>query len=138
MVYDYSSGASKAGEIAPLGWAGEVLTYAATLVQPEKTFLGVPVYGYDWTGSVGQPLDWIKATKIAGQQGAEIKRSESNEAWFTYSDGKNTVYFNDGLTMRTRLETLLARHPDIAGIALWRLGNEDPANWTAMRDALAR
>ncbi len=137
MVYDYSSGASKAGEIAPLGWAGDVLTYAATLVPPEKTFLGIPLYGYDWTGSAGQARDWIQATKTARQQDAEIKRSDSNEAWFTYGGGTNTVYFNDALTMKTRLERLAAEHPDVAGIALWRLGNEDPANWTEIRNAFA-
>jgi spore germination protein YaaH len=135
MVYDHSSGASQAGEIAPIAWSDEVLTYAATLVPPEKTYLGVPFYGYDWTGSTGQPLDWIKATKIARQQGVEVKRSASNEATFTYNDGKNTVYFNDALTMKTRLEMLLAEHPHVAGIAIWRLGNEDPANWTEVRNA---
>lgn len=135
MVYDYSNGASPAGEIAPVGWADDVLSYAAARVPPEKTYLGIPLYGYDWTGAAGQARDWIQATKTAQQQDAEIQRSESNEAWFTYNGGANTVYFNDAGTMRTRLESLLSRHPDVAGIALWRLGNEDPGNWTEMRKA---
>lgn len=138
MVYDYSYSTSKAGEIAPIGWADEVLAYAATLVPPEKTYLGVPFYGYDWIGSAGQPLDWIKATKIAKEQSVEVKRSASNEATFTYNDGKNTVYFNDALTMKARLDMLLAKHPNLAGIAIWRLGNEDPGNWTEIRHVFVK
>jgi hypothetical protein len=35
-----------------------------------------------------------------------MRRSELNEATFTYSDGKNTVYFDDARTMtRTALRS---------------------------------
>jgi hypothetical protein len=56
MTYDFHNGASEAGPIAPLDWVDAVLSYAATVVPPEKTWMGVPVYGYNWTG--GRRCNW--------------------------------------------------------------------------------
>ena len=138
MTYDFHSAAGPAGSIAPLDWVDQVLTYAATVVPPAKTYLGVPLYGYDWAGATAQSLNWRQATKLKDSNDAQVQRDASNEGFFSYgTDGRDTVYFNDGLTMQTRLQDALARHPQIAGIALWSLGGEDPANWTAIREAFA-
>ena len=131
MTYDYHWSTSEAGPIAPLDWVDQVLTFAATVVPPEKTYLGVPFYGYDWTGSTGEPLNWRQATKLASQNNAELQRdASSGEAWFTYGDGRHTVYFNDAETLRQRLQAAFERHPDLAGVAIWALGGEDPENWS--------
>ena len=136
MTYDFHNGASDAGPIAPLDWVDAVLSYAATVAPPEKTWMGVPFYGYDWTGSTGQSLNWRQALKLAEQNDATPQRDPSSgEAWFTYSDGSRTVYFNDGETMMARLDIIMRSHPNIAGIAIWPLGGEDPANWTALKEA---
>ena len=131
MTYDYHWSTSEAGPIAPLDWVDQVLAYAATVVPPEKTYLGVPFYGYDWTGSTGEPLNWRQATKLASQNNAELQRdASSGEAWFTYGDGRHTVYFNDAETLRQRLQAAFERHPALAGVAIWALGGEDPENWS--------
>ncbi|MEZ4767988.1 MAG: glycosyl hydrolase family 18 protein [Caldilineales bacterium] len=136
MTYDYHNGASEAGPIAPLDWVDAVLSYAATVVPPEKTWMGVPFYGYDWTGSTGQSVNWRQALKLAEQNGAVPQRDPSSgEAWFTYGDGSRTVYFNDSETMMARIGIIRDSHPNIAGIAIWPLGGEDPANWTTLRNA---
>ena len=134
MTYDFHNGASEAGPIAPLDWVDQVLTYAATVVPPEKTSMGVPVYGYNWTGSRAQSLNWRQALQLAEQQGVQPQRDPaSGELWFSYDDGRHTVYFNDGETLAGRLALLREKHPNVAGIAIWPLGGEDPANWTAIR-----
>ncbi len=136
MTYDYHWSTSEAGPIAPLDWVDQVLAYAATVVPPEKTYLGVPFYGYDWTGSTGEPLNWRQATKLASQNNAELQRdASSGEAWFTYGDGRHTVYFNDAETLRQRLQAAFERHPALAGVAIWALGGEDPENWTIISQA---
>jgi spore germination protein len=133
MTYDFHNGASEAGPIAPLDWVDAVLSYAATVVPPEKTWMGIPVYGYNWTGSAAQSLNWRKAMQLAEQQGAQPQRDPaSGELWFSFSDGQHTVWFNDGETMAGRLALLAEKHPTVAGIAIWPLGGEDPANWTAI------
>ena len=137
-TYDYHWSTSEAGPIAPLNWVDQVLTYAATVVPPEKTYLGVPFYGYDWTGSTGEPLNWRQATKLASQNNAELQRdASSGEAWFTYGDGRHTVYFNDAETLRQRLQSAFERHPTLAGVAIWALGSEDPENWSVLDQAFS-
>jgi spore germination protein YaaH len=114
----------------------EVLTYAATVVPPAKTYMGVHFYGYDWVGSAAESLEWRKVMQRAERAGAEIQRDQPGEAWFTYDDGRHTVYFTDAIALAERLDTVLQRHPAIAGLAIWRLGGEDPANWAAIRQTM--
>jgi len=135
MIYDMHHGASEAGPIAPLDWADQVLAYAETQVDPAKVFMGVPFYGYDWVGSRGESIEWRQAVKRASMYNVEVQRdASSGEAWYTYDDGRHTVYFNDAETLRARLEMMLTKHPDIAGISIWRLGGEDPENWTVLNE----
>lgn len=137
MIYDYHHGASESGPIAPLDWADLVLTYAKTQVVPTKIFMGIPFYGYDWVGSTGESIEWRQAVKRAKRYNAEVQRDEnSGEAWFLYDDGRHTVYYNDAQTLRGRLRMMLEKHPDIAGVSIWRLGGEDPKNWTVLNDML--
>ena len=137
MTYDYHYGTSSAGPIAPLDWVDEVLAYAATVVPPAKTYAGLHFYGYDWIGSVGQPLEWRQVARIVERENAEIVRDEPTEPWFTYDDGRQAVYFADAASIEARASAILARHPDLAGLAIWRLGGEDPENWPALHRALS-
>jgi spore germination protein YaaH len=132
MTYDYHWSTSEAGPIAPLDWVDAVLTYAATVVPPEKTWMGVHFYGYDWVGSAAESLEWQQIIKRAERNGAAIQRDQPGEAWFTYDDGRHTVYFADAAALAERLAFVAERHPQIAGIAIWRLGGEDPGNWAVI------
>jgi spore germination protein YaaH len=133
MTYDYHWSTSEAGPIAPLAWVDEVLTYAATVVPPEKTWLGVHFYGYDWVGSAAEGIEWQQVAKRIARSGAEVQRDEPGEAWFRYDDGRHTVYFTDARSLAERLDFVFARHPNLGGIAIWRLGGEDPGNWPVIQ-----
>lgn len=133
MTYDYHYGTSEAGPIAPVAWIDEVLAYAATVVPPAKTYAGIHFYGYEWVGASGTGIEWREAEKTVRQQDVTPQRDESGEAWFTYDDGRFTVYYADAENLRVKLAAIEAAHPDIAGIAIWRLGGEDPENWDAIR-----
>jgi spore germination protein len=134
MTYDYHWSTSDAGPIAPVGWANQVIDYAATVVPPQKTYLGVHFYGYDWLGKNAKSLTWMQVQALIRRYDAQVQRDESNEAWFSYeSGGVNTVYFADAQSVEAKLAGVFARHPDLAGIAIWRLGSEDPDNWRVIR-----
>jgi spore germination protein YaaH len=138
MTYDYHNAASEAGPIAPISWVDQVLAYAATVVPAEKTYLGLPVYGYEWFLSQAKSLRWDGAQAIVNRTGAQIQRDESNEAWFQYdSGGQHTVYFIDALSTETKLRAILGRYPHLAGVAIWVLGGEDPQTWEAIRRVYA-
>jgi len=134
MTYDYHHAASQAGPIAPLTWIDAVLRYAATVVPPHKTYVGIHFYGYEWVGSSGKGIEWRQAVKTAQMYNAAIQRDESGEAWFRYDADRYTVYFADAENLRVKLPAISAAHPDLAGVAIWRLGGEDPENWQAIRE----
>jgi spore germination protein len=137
MCYDYSTGSRQGGPIAPVGWADDIITYAATLVPPEKTYLGIPFYGYDYFLGQGTSLNWMSAQAVMKRYEAQLQRDESNEAWFTYdSGGTHNVYFNDALATETKVKTIFARHPHLAGVSIWVLGGEDPQNWIVLGELL--
>ncbi len=135
MTYDYHNGLTEAGSIAPFDWVDEVLTFAATVVPPEKTYMGIHFYGRDWVGSVGEAKEWIAIQSTILRYEPEITRDEFDEAVFTYGSG-HTVHFPDAKSLQSRLETIMEKHPDIAGIAIWRVGGEDPENWRVIANEL--
>lgn len=137
MTYDYHYAGGEAGPIAPLDWVDQVLDYAATVVPPELTWVGVHFYGYDWLGNAAEGLEWQQVVKRAAQNDAQVQRDEPGEAWFTYDGGRHTVYFTDAQALDERLADVLARHPRLAGAAIWRLGGEDPGNWDVIRSRVA-
>ncbi|MEK6371889.1 MAG: glycosyl hydrolase family 18 protein [Acidobacteriota bacterium] len=54
MAYDYSYSTSAPGPIAPLDWLDRVASYAESTIPRHKILIGLPLYGYDWTGTTGR------------------------------------------------------------------------------------
>ena len=67
-------------------------------------------------------------------------RSPSGEAYFHYAAGgvEHTVYFQDPTAVAAKLAFALSRRPRIAGIAIWVMGDEDPAFWPTIDAGLQR
>jgi spore germination protein len=69
---------------------------------------------------------------VTYQPTVEWRESDSRgpvrEHWFTYSG--RSVWFADHDSVAARRE--LAQRLGVRGIAIWRLGSEDPANWAAL------
>lgn len=134
MTYDFSWSTSPAGPIAPLDWVQRVISYTTSVVEPQKVYMGLPFYGYDWQGSQADSKVWDQIQQLIVRHSPEVERDATNEGHFEYGTYRpRTVYFNDGLTLETKLAAVFAEHPDLAGVAIWRLGGEDPANWDVLR-----
>jgi spore germination protein YaaH len=134
MVYDYSSGPGQMGPVAPVDWAEQVMEYAVSQVPAQKIYLGLPFYGYDYAAGGKRSLTWISAQALHTRYDGLLQRDDSNEAWFTYElGGTHTVYFNDALATETKVRAIFDQHPDLAGVAIWVLGGEDPENWGTLR-----
>ena len=58
------------------------------------------------------------------------------EPWFTYTVdlAEHQAWYADGESVAARF--YLVERYGLGGIAVWRLGGEDPAIWTAVADAL--
>lgn len=131
------------GPIAPLWWVREVLDFAKTQVASAKIQMGVPFYGYDWLGAIAAGLTWEEAQAIIARfhapvhwQAEDGRGRPLGESWFEYREGADLhqVWFNDSRSIALKLE--LAEELGIGGIAIWRLGGEDPVNWEAISAAV--
>lgn len=129
MAYDDHYADGSPGKVAPASWVDAVAEYAVRQVAPQKVVLGVPAYGYDWSspGTPAAALSFWQAAYLddqydGGRAGAH----------FNYTTGGVTheVYFDDATTFAHQLAVASAL--DLRGIAVWRLGLEDPAMWNLL------
>lgn len=136
MTYDYSRSNSDPGPLAPLPWMQEVLRYWRSKVPAEKLLTGIPFYGYDWSlktdddvGIVWDGVQQIKS-KFDTKDGFDLTAAEP---YITYDDGSGPriVYYQDANSVKRKVET--AKDAGSAGIAIWVLGSEDPANMGVIR-----
>lgn len=138
MVYNFSWPDSPPGPIAPLDWAEAVLNYTTSVVDPALVWLGVPFYGWDWSNGSATSVTHAQARSLLSAYGVtpnwQFQDSQGLvlEPWFTYQEGATTheVWYSNGRSVHARLR--LAQKFDLAGIATWRLGGEDPANWATI------
>lgn len=142
MAYGYRTARSTVpGSVAPMPWVEASLAYALSQMPPEKIILGVPLYGYDWNTTSGQPASVVtqpQAMARAERFSATVQHDVLQQAArFNYQDGGGTheVWFENRATVDAKVE-LVTRH-GLAGVATWRLGHEDPQVWSAINARLA-
>ena len=131
MAYDRQWATSEAGAIAPIGWFEENLKYAIEHGGGAgKVIIGLSLYGYDWGGKAeAETVTYVDATVRAEKAGAQVQFDETDKApYFIYDD--HEVWFEDERSMNAKLDVIAKYNP--AGIALWRLGQEQPEIWNAI------
>jgi spore germination protein YaaH len=138
MGYDYHWATSPPGPIAPVSWLRSVLRYARSQIPAAKIILGVPEYGYDWSGGLGTGITWQRAVQLSRKPGVQVQYDSVSQApWFSYTDAagrQHTVWFEN--TQSSQAKFRLARSARIGGVYLWLYGSADPGVWPALRQAL--
>jgi len=134
MAYDFHYAGGSPGPVAPLSWVRRVVDYATTRIPASKLILGVPLYGYDWDTTDGPPARSVRYDQVQELQrrpGATSGYDDvEQEAWLRYTDDaghQHEVWHADVRSVTARLNLALDR--GLGGVALWRLGHEDPAIW---------
>lgn len=125
MAYDEHWAGGSPGPIASPVWVKRVLDYTIHVVAPQKVILGIPGYGYDWAGRQGAvALSYGQAQALAQEYG-----SAANTNHFVYmQDGQvHSVWFENTTSLLNKIQ--LVSGYELRGIALWRLGIEDPKLW---------
>ncbi len=139
MTYDEHWATGPPGPIASLGWVDKVASYAATQIPPDKVFLGISAYGYDWNEvtRATKALTYEQAVQGAQARGVRIRwDNTAQEPYYRYQgpDGPHTVYFASKESTALRLEVV--KKYGLGGIAIWRLGQEDPGIWPLIAQEL--
>jgi spore germination protein len=138
MGYDYHWAGSKPGPIAPIDWIRAVLSYAKTQIPAGKIILGVPLYGYDWSGGKGTPVSSQQAFQLSEQHGVQPHFDAASQSpWFGYTDQagrRHVVWFENGPSAQVKFQE--ANRAGIGGVYVWIYGLEDASIWTALRQGL--
>lgn len=138
MTYDNHGAWSQAGPIADINWVENNLRYALRYIPKEKIHLGIAAYGYDWSSKGAESLEYPAVMNLVKKFGSSViwdDASKSPHFSYTGPDGiVHNVWFENSESLKYKLD--LVNKYDIAGIAVWKLGEEDPGYWKIIKDKL--
>ncbi|WP_419814850.1 glycosyltransferase [Glacieibacterium sp.] len=131
MAYDEHYPGGPPGPIASQRWFEDVVSRAARLVPSDKLAVAFASYAYDWkkdrsTDALSIEQAWLNARESSVQP---IFDAATGNSHFAYNEGDDTheVWIADAATAHNQLATLARM--GVNGVALWRMGTEDPSVW---------
>ncbi|MBV8463381.1 MAG: polysaccharide deacetylase family protein, partial [Acidimicrobiales bacterium] len=131
MAYDQHDPTGPPGPVAGLPWVRQSLMAAEAAIPRDKLLLGVAGYGYAWTApGHGADLTVPEARALADQPGSVARWDDTQQEWAVHVADGRQVYFDDARSVAARAQ--LASTEGLGGIALWRVGSEDPATLASL------
>ncbi len=140
MTYEWGYTYGPPLAVAPIRNVRQVVEYALGIIPPEKIFLGIPNYGYDWTlpyvkgESRADSISNVEAIQIAARNGAEIQYDEvSQSPWFRYTDSEgreHEVWFEDVRSIQQKFN--LINEKNLRGAGYWNLMRPFQQNWSLL------
>lgn len=131
--------------MSPVDKVRRVVEYGVTAIPPEKIFLGMPNYGYDWRlpfvarETVARSLSNVEAVALAKEQNAEILFDEVAQApyfnYFVRENGRaveHVVWFEDARSVAAMLG--LVEEFNLRGFAVWNLMRYFPQLWLVVNN----
>lgn len=134
MTYDEHFEQGVPGPLAGQGWFEAKLDERFHNIDGSKLVVGIGSYGYSWSGpGEGKEISVQEAWELLSESGTKLRFDQSSlNPTFTYIDDaqgrQHEVWYLDGVTAYNQIAAALAMRP--AGLALWRLGTEDPGIWS--------
>ncbi|RUS47530.1 DUF2062 domain-containing protein [Cohnella sp. AR92] len=134
MMYDEHSETGDPGPIASSNWFEQSLNQLD--IPPGKMVVSMGNYGYDWIANSKQPADNLTfgdLMELAEQSKLPVYwDDEGDNPYIRYQDGEDShiVWFLDAATFYNQLK--IVQENGFRGVALWRLGSEDPGIWSLL------
>ena len=128
MTYEWGYTYGPPLAVSPLASMRRVLDFAISEIPPEKIFMGLPNYAYDWTlpykpgESRALSIGNEEAVQLARDFGAEILFDEASATpYFFYNDNgvQHEVWFEDARSYMAKLR-LIAEY-GFAGVGIWNI-----------------
>jgi cellulose synthase/poly-beta-1,6-N-acetylglucosamine synthase-like glycosyltransferase/peptidoglycan/xylan/chitin deacetylase (PgdA/CDA1 family)/spore germination protein YaaH len=140
MAIDQHNEQSNAGDLSNQRWVEEILDNVCSRIPSEKVILTVAGGAYDWPeSSLGKSIGYAQAISTAQENQSKIVFDPNTaNLHYTYFDKdslEHTVYFTDAATNFNIIR--MADDWATGGVALWRLGAEDPRLWTFFQKNLS-
>lgn len=128
MAYDQHWAGGPPGPIASPSWVRQVLSYTISAIPPQKVILGIPGYGYDWSSNGAVALSYPQAVALQKQYDPS---ANGNHFVYVQDGAVHSVWFEDTASFLSKIG--LVSGYELRGIALWRLGIEDPQIWNFLQ-----
>lgn len=139
ITYEWGYALSEPMAVAPIDKVEQVVRFAVSQVPPDKIFLGMPNYGYDWTlpyikgQSRALSLGNVQATEQAVQAGAPIRfdtQAQSPHYNYWRDRAEHEVWFEDARSVQAKL--LLAGEYQLRGVSIWNIMRYFPQLWLVL------
>jgi len=128
MLYDEHWSTSAPGPIATPDWVKRTLGQRVADVGADRLVAALPLYGYLWRGTQpGEPLSFGEARRAAARANVDLARDPSSTSLHAVQPGVWELWMTDAELIRVLVDQATAL--GVGRIALWRLGQEDPAVW---------
>lgn len=133
MTYDEHGLGTTQGPIASHDWVDRVITYAVSKIPKEKIVMGLPVYSFDWGSNkpnLPAYLSYQQSVDRAKQHGVKVFFDDAEQVphyHYTANGVRHEVYLENAQSLGKKLE--YAKKHQLHGVAIWRLGMEDPGLW---------
>jgi cellulose synthase/poly-beta-1,6-N-acetylglucosamine synthase-like glycosyltransferase/peptidoglycan/xylan/chitin deacetylase (PgdA/CDA1 family)/spore germination protein YaaH len=137
MLDDETSDTDPPGPIASQDWFEGWLSVLAGYGEPDLWIGVLGAYGYDWTQGEkrAETITFADAMSRAGYSGLQRVDSQAPmyNPIYSYQEPQkdHTVCFLDAVTFLNQLRAV--RNADLGGIAIGRLGQEDPQIWDVLK-----
>lgn len=136
MAYDEHASSDNPGPIATPQYVARSVAAYLKVAPADKIVVALGAYGYDWPldsdGDSARPaeeLSFAQALALARENEVPVEwDDQAKSSFFEYDEDatheKHQVRFLDAPAMAAELEAVSALH--VRGVAVWRLGAEDP------------
>ncbi len=137
MAYDYHWAGGTPGPVSPIESVRKAATYALEQFGASKLIVGMALYGYDWnttTGAKAVSTKFSDIGKLRTTYNAVLSYdtvSQSAKAVYTRDGQRHEVWYENGRSLDAKLDAM--RQLGVTGVAVWRLGQEDPRVWSSIR-----
>jgi spore germination protein len=135
MAYDQHPRFGPPGPIAAYPWVAGGLEEMLTMIPRAKVLLGLAFYHRDWGEAAATTGSYAQAFSMLRGSGGELHwDADARAPWFSIvrQGAVHTVWMEDSRSIAEKVE--LARQHGLAGVAAWRLGQEDPAVWPVIEE----
>jgi len=133
MLYDQHWSTSGPGPISEPEWVRSTLATRIKEVGASRIVAALPTYGYRWQTNGRAPAEDVSfadAQRIAEQSGVALKRDARTGTLRGVKSGEWEMWVTDAELIATLARQ--ATEGGVARVALWRIGQEDPALWRVL------
>ena len=135
MVYDEHYQSGEPGPIASQAWFQKQIDSLGRIAAPGKMVIGMGNYGYDWTiggtDSAEAPFGEVMSHAASDRSAVEWDANMANPVQRYEAGGQqHEVWFLDAVTALNQARSVA--EGGFRGVALWRLGAEDPDLWSVL------